>query len=244
MHRWIAVALSAGLCLSAAAAQETAADRWNLADVYPSAQAWQGDADQLNRQLADFGRCRGHLGDGAARLRGCLDLRADLTKRFLRLRLFSDQQLAQDVGSAASLALSQKAALLGNQVKLASAFVDPEMLAIGPERIKTFMAEDPGLRIHAFPIERILRQAAHTLDGAGESLVAQFGNMSDTGESVYGVLANADMPWPKLRLASGEEVVLDQSAYTKAREAGNRDIANGSWTPSLEPSRVSSARWA
>ena len=223
MHRWIAVALSAGLCLSAASARETLADRWNLADVYPSTQAWQADADKLGGQLTEFARCQGHLGESAARLRACLDLRAELTKRFLRLRLFSDQQLAQDVGSAASLALSQKAELLGNQVQLATAFVDPEMLAIGAERIKTLMAEDPGLRIHAFPIERILRQAPHTLDGAGEELVAQFGNMRDAGESVYGVLSNADMPWPKLKLASGEEIVLDQAAYTKAREAANRD---------------------
>lgn len=223
MHRWIAAALTAGLCLSAAAGQDTVAERWNLADVYASPQAWQADADKLAGQLTEFARCQGHLGESAARLRACLDLRADLTKRVLRLHMFSGEQLAQDTGAAASLALSQKADLLGNQVHQATAFVDPEMLGIGAERIKTFMAEDPGLRIHAFPIERILRQAPHTLDGAGESLVAQFGNMKDAGGSVYGVLSNADMPWPKLKLASGEEIVLDQSAYTKAREAANRE---------------------
>jgi len=37
------------------------------------------------------------------------------------------------------------------------------------------------------------------------------------------VLSNADLPWPKIKLASGEEVTLDQSAYTKYREAANRD---------------------
>src|SRR2546430_13393372 len=36
------------------------------------------------------------------------------------------------------------------------------------------------------------------------------------------ILANADMPWPTLRLADSNEVKLDQSAYTEYREAANR----------------------
>ena len=222
MRRILAAALSAGISVATAATQVDLAERWNLADVYPSEQAWHDDAARLGKQISEFGSCQGHLGDSAARLRSCLDLRADIAKRAARLHLFAGEQLAEDTGSPASMQLRQQSELLGDRVRLATAFVGPELLAIGAERIGKLVAEDQGLRIHAFPLERIIRRASHTLDGAGEELVAQFGNISDTGESIYRVLSNADMPWPKVKLSSGEEIVLDQSAYTRVREAPNR----------------------
>ena len=223
MHRWTAATLWAGLSLGAAAAVETEADRWNLADLYPSTEAWQADADKLAAQLGELGRCKGHLGDSAARLRTCLDLRADMTKRLYRLGLFAGEQLAQDTGAPESLALEQKADLLGNRLDDAASFVNPELLRIGAAKIKKYIAQDAGLRVHAFPIETVLRKEPHTLDGSGEALVAKFGNMNGAGQSVYSILSNADMPWSKVKLASGDEFVLDQSAYTKHREAPNRD---------------------
>ena len=41
--------------------------------------------------------------------------------------------------------------------------------------------------------------------------------------NTYRTLANADMPWPTITLSNGEEVRLDQSAYTKYRSVDNRD---------------------
>ena len=91
-----------------------------------------------------------------------------MTKRLYRLGMFAGEQLAQDTGVPESLALDQRADLLSNQLEKAGSFVSPELLSIGAAKIKKFMAQDPGLRIHAFPINRVLRQAPHTLDNAGQ----------------------------------------------------------------------------
>src|SRR5205085_9373669 len=70
---------------------------------------------------------------------------------------------------------------------------------------------------------RILRAAPHTLNDAGESLVAKFAKMNSAGSTAYNTLTNDDMPWPTVKLLSGEEVLIDQSAYTKYRAENNRD---------------------
>ena len=126
---------------SAAALAETTADRWNLAEVYSSLAAWNADAVKLEAQLTEFAACKGHLGDSAARFRQCLDLQADLTKRYYRLGLFSGEQLAEDTGSGPSLELDQRADILGNKLKEAGAFVDPEVLHLGKERVVQFLSE-------------------------------------------------------------------------------------------------------
>lgn len=223
MRHSVIAALLLAACGCAFAQTESPADRWNLADLYQSPAAWDADAGKLEAQLGEFAACKGHLGDGAVRLRQCLDLRADMTKRLYRVRVFSGEQLAADTGNASSLALEQRADLLGNRLGEATAFVQPEILRIGQAKVARFLAADAGLRIHRYPLELMLRAAPHTLDEAGEALVARFGLMSGTGASAYNMLSGADLPWPKVRLSGGEEVVLDQSAYTKHREASNRE---------------------
>ena len=215
-------ALSLCLSVGAPAGAQTDADRWNLADLYASPAAWQADAVKLSGQLGELARCKGHLGDSASRLRQCLDLRAELTKRLYRLAVFSGEQLAQDTGVSDSQALDQKTELLSNQLSQATAFMEPEILRVGAIRIKRYLAQDAALRRHRFALEQTLRTAPHTLDDAGEALLAKFANMNDAGRSTYSVLTNADMPWPKVKLQSGEEVTLDQSAYTKYRALDNR----------------------
>ncbi len=223
MPRRISLLLAVLLIRLTPAFAEQPADRWNLADLYPSLETWNADAARLEAQMTEFGSCKGHLGEGAARFRQCLDLRADMTKRYYRMAVYASQHLAEDTGSAAYLELDQRSDLLGNRLREATAFVDPEILRLGRDRIGAFLAQEPSLAIYRHPLDRVLRAAPHTLDDAGEALVATFGIISDTGASAYSILTNADIPWPTLRLSNGEQVRLDASAYTKHREAANRD---------------------
>jgi len=202
---------------------ETPSDRWNLADLYPSVAAWDADAAKVEVQMKEFSRCKGHLADSAARLRQCLELQADMTKRYLRMVVYSSQLLAEDTGAAASLELVQKGRVIGTRLNEAGSFVNPEVLHMGKQKVAAFIAQDPGLKIYRQPLDQILRLSPHTLDAEGEALIARFGLMNDTGGSAYNILTNADIPWPTIRLSTGEDVRLDAAAYTKYREAANRD---------------------
>ena len=215
------------LCMAAVglspAFADSPADRWNLAEIYPSVAAWNDDAAKLDAQMKEFAGCKGHLGDSAARLKQCLDLQANMTKRYYRMAAFAGEQLSEDTGLASSLELDQKGDILGNRLSEAGAFVDPEILKVGKERIAQFLKKEPALAIYRYPLERILRNAPHTLNSEGEALVAAFGLMDNAGGSAYTILTNADIPWPKVKLSTGEEATIDGSAYTKYREAANRD---------------------
>jgi len=173
--------------------------------------------------MKSFAECKGKMGDSAARFKECLNLQADMTKRYYRLAVFAGEQLAEDTGSAPYLELDQKADLLGNRLTEATAFVDPEVLHIGSERVAQFVKEVPSLAIYRHPLDQILRAAPHTLNDEGEGIIARFGLMDNAGNTAYSILTNADIPWPKIKLSTGEEVTLDASAYTKYREAANRD---------------------
>jgi oligoendopeptidase F len=129
----------------------------------------------------------------------------------------------EDTGANAGLELSQRADVLGTQLAEATSFVSPEILALGAPKVSAFLKQDKTLDIYRHPLDDILRMKPHTLDTAGENLIANFGLATEAAQSVYSILANADMPWPTVTLSNGETPRLDQSAYTKYRAVANRE---------------------
>jgi oligoendopeptidase F len=216
------IALVLVLAATSAAAEDVQ-DRWNLADLYPTVKAWQDDAASLRAELKTLAACRGHLGESARRLQSCLERYAAAAKRLARLEVYAEELLAEDTGVPESLELSQQARVLGTELSQTAAFVRPELLRAGAPRIHELFIADKALGIYRHQVDNILRMAPHTLDGKSENLVATFDLSRGAAGSVYQILANADMPWPMLRLSDGRELKLDQSGYEVGREAPNRE---------------------
>ena len=214
-----------GLALSLpllASGVESETDRWNLKDLYPSQPAWDQDASKLEQQLKDLSACAGHLAQSPARFKRCLDLNAEVLKRFYRLYGYASQSRDEDTSLPGGQDLKQRADVLGTRLEEATSFLRPEILGLGRSRVNTLLKANKSAAIYTHWLDDILRSASHTLDRRGEELIANFGATTGAAQAVYSTLADADMPWPKVRLSDGTEVVVDQTAYEKYRALGNR----------------------
>jgi oligoendopeptidase F len=211
-----------GAASSAAAPADDAADHWDLSALYPSVDAWNADAAAVEAQLKDLAGCPGHLGDHVKRFKDCLDLNAGITQRYARLSVYASLLLDQDTSAAPSLDLQQRAEALGVKLNEGTSFLAPELIALGEKKVNKLLAKDASLGRYRHPIDQILRAAPHTLDTKGEKLIAAYGLTDDTPSSVFSLLSNADLQWPKVKLANGSTVRLDPSAYTKYRSLPNR----------------------
>ncbi|HEV7815833.1 MAG TPA: M3 family oligoendopeptidase, partial [Janthinobacterium sp.] len=218
----LSLAISGAFAATPPAPADNIQDRWNLSDIYKTQADFDADANKLTAQLKQFSVCKGHLGDSAARFKSCLDLNADIGKRLNTLYVYASQYFDQDTGDSLGNQLNQRASVLGNQQGQASAFLQPEILALGARRVNAMVAKDAGLKVYRFQLDNMLRSAPHTLDGAGEQLISQFGLATGSAASIYLTLASSEMPWPTVKLSDGSEVKLDQAAYTKYRELDNR----------------------
>lgn len=221
MYKKLTLAILAVLPLLGHA--ETENDHWNLADLYATPDAWHADSKKLDAQLKDLDACKGKLGQSAAHFKECLGLYSDIYKRYSRLASYSSQLHDEDTGANAGQALNQESDVLGSKVDEATSFLRPEVLKLGAAKVNGFFKQDKSLDVYRHTIDSILRAAPHTLDAKGETIVAQFGLATNAGQSVYGILSGADMPWPTVKLSDGSEVKIDQAAYTKYRAAPNRD---------------------
>jgi len=217
-------ALAAGSPQAAAGPdQDRPQDHWNLAEIYPDEGAWNADYAKVEADLKQFAACRGKMGASAKRLRECLDLEYAILQRSAKVSTYASERAAEDTGDQARQALDQKSNVLGSAISEATSFVSPEILAIGKAKIAGFYKAEPRLATYRHVIDDVLRTAPHTLDAKGEKLLATFSLIQGDPINVYRVFANAEMPWPTIKLSSGAEVKLTNTAYQKYRESVNRD---------------------
>ena len=101
--------------------------------------------------------------------------------------------------------------------------MEPEILAIPKEKMQKFFKDKPELDEFSMFIDNIQRLQAHTLSEPEEKILASFGLIAGNSSDVYGIFSNAEMPFAKVTLSTGEEVELTPSSYTRYRTVSNRE---------------------
>jgi oligoendopeptidase F len=196
--------------------------RWNLAEIFPSPEAWTEARTSFDGRLHEIERFPGTLGGGAATLRACLDRVFSLYRELRPIIGYAAMSSDDDTRDAAALERRQVAAVLGTALEERISFLEPEILALGGSCIASYQAEDPLLAPYAHFLDNVLRRREHTLGQEAEKVLAGAGLMTETPEELYSILTTADIPWPTIRLADGSETVLDHAAYTRHRSSGTR----------------------
>jgi len=197
--------------------------KWNLTDLFASAADWKNAKSDISSNIDKIESYKGKLDKDAETLLNAMDVFFNTLKEYFRFSTYSGLLADEDLSVSSNEELRQQAATLGTKFSEATSWMRPEILAIDPAKIKDFFAKEPKLDQYKVYIEDIQRMRAHTLSADQEKILASFGLMTDTPSDVYNVFNNAEMPYAKVTLSTGEEVTLTNSAYTKYRSTGVRE---------------------
>ncbi len=196
---------------------------WNLGDLYSSEAAWEEAYDALLQQVGTLSTYQGTLDDSATAMATALQAISAIQKEVSRLAIYASLNRDEDQRVATAQARYGKAQNLSQQFSEAVSWVDPEILSLGAERVNAFIAREQALSPFKFMLEDTLRRAPHTLDAAGEALLAQARQALAQATQVYSLYANASIPWPTITLSDGSEATLNQAGYERYRGVANRD---------------------
>ena len=196
---------------------------WDLSEMFPTDEIWSAEKERLEREVDGLSRYQGTLGESAAALRTALDAISASDKELARLYVYAFLKADEDRRVAEHQERRSVAASLLSEFGEATSFVSPELLGVGSETVERYIAEDPGLAKHAFNLRNILRQEPHTLSSEAEQIIAATGPVVQGPERIYAMLSSSDLPFPTVTLSGGEEVRLNQAAYSLHRASQNRD---------------------
>jgi oligoendopeptidase F len=118
----------------------------------------------------------------------------------------------EDNANAAYQALTDRAMNLYVQFQSESAFIAPELLAC-PEGFIDSLTADQAFADYSAYLLKLLRDRPHTLSEREETLIAMTGEMGASPDTIYSMLSDADMKFPKIKDERGEDVEVTHANF-------------------------------
>jgi oligoendopeptidase F len=227
---WTALAVAAAVAAVSSTTVAQERDRakipdkykWNLADIYANEAAWRAAKDKLAADIASLGAFKGKLTASPAAMADAFDRMYALSQELGRVYSYASLLADQDTRISANQGMRQEMVQVAAAFSAATSFVDPEILKAGKATIEKFVAAEPRLKPYRMRLDDVIRRAAHTLSDSEEKLLADALPMAGSAGNVFGILSNADFPYPTVTLSDGRSVRLDAAGYSSVRSVPNR----------------------
>lgn len=195
---------------------------WKLEDLFPSRKAWDQEYEEVKQLAKKAAQFQGKLNSAEA-IGDCFKLEDELSLKTERVYVYAHLHHDEDTAEPTYQGLSQKAKKLGVEVSESLSFVTPEILALPDDQLDAFIA-DPKLSDYKFTLQEMKREKAHVLGKAEEALLAQVGNLAQAPQTIFGMLNNADLKFPKIKDEHGKEVELTHGSYIQFLESPHREV--------------------
>jgi len=196
--------------------------KWNLTDIFPDWNEWQRAYDTLETQIAAYAALQGTLAKGSEQLLAAMQLSDDIGQLTYKVWYFAGLKYDEDQRDNQINARRQQVQILFAKASQASAWFNPELLAIPLPTVQRWMSERPALALYRFALEDLYRQQEHVLDEKGEHLLSLASRFSSAPNDAYAALSTADVKHPILKLSTGADVTLTYGQY-RAILATNRN---------------------
>lgn len=196
---------------------------WNLQDLFASEASWQEGKENIKNRISEVDDFKGKLGTSAESLTSCLMTVSDISKELSRLHGYASMHSDQDTRVSHYQGMKQEIQQIYSTFGSASAFIEPEILAMDKSTIDGFIKENKDLKVYAHYLGDILRTQEHTGTAGEEKIIAESGLIAGNNQTIYSIFSNAEFPNPKVTLSDGKEVELNKSNFALSRTSSNRE---------------------
>ncbi|MDQ3396923.1 MAG: oligoendopeptidase F [Deinococcota bacterium] len=196
---------------------------WNLESVFDNPQEWEGELERLKAAIPELNSYKGRLDESASTLHTFLEKLWELQVRLNKLASYAYLGTAVDEGNQEARALQGRAEGLQAEWETAIAFVDPELLTLGQEKVGQFLQEEPKLQTYARMLEKLERLRPHTRSEEVETVLGQASHPFAGVWSSYSSLAMADLKF-KLVEKNGEAKEVTHGTIGALLKDSDREV--------------------
>ena len=204
-------------------------DTWATEDMYPSDEIWEETLATLEEDKNLLASYAGRLAESGKTLYDFLYASEMSGVKASRLANYCMRKADEDTREAKYQAMTGKFISVAVAMDAATSFETPEIMAISDERLDGFYAEYPQLERYRRSLTNLRRRKEHILSAAEEKLLAAAGEMAQTPDKVYGMLADADLTFPDAVDAEGKKHPLSQGTFVSCQESPDRQLRRSAY---------------
>lgn len=199
-------------------------DTWALEDMYAARQDWEADMEQARVLAKEMAGLNGKLADKAENLLTFCALDERLDCLLDNIYGYASRFKDQDTSNAQGQEMEARAMSLYVECSGLTAFARPEILAIPTERLEAFYGEKEELLVYKRSIGELRRSREHILSPELEKVLADAGEMAQTPDTVFSMLNDADLTFPSIKNAKGEEVEVTHGSFIPLMQNTDRNV--------------------
>ena len=203
--------------------------KWNVESVFPSTEAWEAEFTRVGGLLAEFADYAGHLGDSAATLTAALAKRTEVGLVMRKVGLYAGMLRSGDTGDQAASALSSRAGGLAARFASATAFYEPELLAVDPDTLTGWVAQTPELALYRHYFDTLARRRDHVRSEEVEALLAQVSEPLSALGTASGSLTDADLKFAPVTDAEGVSHEVAQGTIADLLRHDDQSVRKAAW---------------
>lgn len=203
--------------------------RWNAPSVFLTAVAWEAEYQRVSQGLPALREVHGTLTQSPQALFAALEAMFTLTSRAAKLLMYASISSSVDTTDQEAVALQGKASTLMSQVRAATAFIRPEILLLGQEKIQRWAAQEPRLAVYAHYFDNLFCLQAHVRTADVEEVLGLVAAPFTTPRQSTTVLANAEMHFPPATGSHDEVLPVAQSTIETLLASPDRDVRRTAW---------------
>ena len=188
--------------------------KWNVESVFPSLEAWEAafaSADALAPGLQAF---QGRLGESPSVLADALERWDAGGQAVGKVGLYAGMQAAGDSADQTAAALRSRVQGLYARFAAATAFYEPELLALSPERLTEWAESEPRLTHYGHYFDTLALRRAHVRSEEVESLLAQVSEPLAAIHTAADVLGDADLTFKPVADLTGAPLEVAQGTIS------------------------------
>ncbi|MEX0614181.1 MAG: oligoendopeptidase F [Pirellulales bacterium] len=199
------------------------ADTWDLCSLFEGDDDWERTFTTWEKQISQYEKFRGKLGNGPAALAKCLEFDSDFERAGERLGSYAYLKTSEDMANSGyqrMLGRYEHAATLAAE---AASFIRPEILSLPAKTLDEYVHAKP-LRRFRLQLERLIRYKPHTLSRGEEKLLAMQHEMAGAAGRVFRQLTDADLKFGMCRNENGESVELSHATFSSFLRSPSRAV--------------------
>ena len=203
---------------------------WNLKDLYESDEAWLKALEDASRIPAEISEFKGKIMESADSLLKYLKYNDELDLELSQLANYAMRKNDQDATVPKYQDFRGKLMSLYVQISSAAAFATPEILAVSDEVLNGYYEQNPDLLLYKLSLDRIRLKKEHILSEQEEAIMASAGQLRSVASNVFSAFSDADIKFPNIVDANGNELPLTSGTFIPYMENPDREIRKQAFT--------------
>jgi oligoendopeptidase F len=202
---------------------------WDAESVFASSEAWGAALQALVADLPRLEAFAGRLAEGPTVTLEALAMRDDLYRRLGQIYVYAYLDYSVDTGDQAAVARFGRAQAVYGQAAGAASFVEPELLALGRERLAEWTEADPGFEPYRHYLDDLARRGEHVRSSEVEELLGLLEDAHGGPYATYTGLTDSDLEFADAVGAEGQIVGVTQGSVHGLLCSPDRALRRSAW---------------